>query len=60
MNLEENEFIEFDEVEEPKNDNRRTILIVAGAVLLVCCCCVASVYIFYQYLGDPLVNWLGF
>jgi hypothetical protein len=39
--------------EEPKKNN--TILYIAIAAVILCCCCVGA-FIFYQYLGDPLVE----
>ena len=57
MNMDDNNYIEFEEAK-PEKDNRRTILIIAGVVLLVCCCCIVGGYLFYQYLGDPLFEWL--
>ena len=59
MNMDENDYVEFEEVK-PEKDNRRTILIVAGAIVLVCCCCVFMAYGFYNWWGDAIIRWLGF
>ena len=39
--------------EEPKKNN--TILYIGIGVVLLCCCCIGAI-VFYQYLGDPLVE----
>jgi hypothetical protein len=39
--------------EEPRKNN--TILYIAIGALILCCCCV-GVIVFYQYLGDPLID----
>jgi peptidoglycan/LPS O-acetylase OafA/YrhL len=57
MNMDDNNFVEFEEAK-PEKDNRKTVIIVAAAVILVCCCCILAGYLSYQYLGDPFVNWL--
>ena len=57
MNMDDNNYIEFEEAK-PEKDNRRTFLIIGGAILLFCCCCIVGGYLFYQYLGDPLVEWV--
>lgn len=44
--------------EQPKKNNT-TLYIVLGVVAF-CCCCVVGGFVFYQYLGDPLMNALGF
>ena len=43
--------------DEPKKNNT-TLYIIIGVVVLLCCCCVGA-FVFYQYLGDPIVNALG-
>ena len=43
--------------EEPKKS--KVWIWIVGVVALLCCCCV-STFVFYQYLGDPLVKALGF
>jgi len=43
--------------EEPKKKNT-TLWIIVGIVVLLCFCCVGA-YIFYQYLGDPILKALG-
>jgi len=59
MNMDDNDYVEFEEAK-PEKDNRRTILIVAGALVLVCCCCVFLAYGLYNWWGDAIVQWLGF
>ena len=46
-------------IEEPEGRGNRIWIILAVVVLVLCCCCIVSAYIFYQYLGDPLMEWLG-
>ncbi len=58
MNMDDNDYVEFEEAQ-PEKNNRKTVLIVAGVLVVLCCCCVLSGYLFYQYLGDPIVQWLG-
>jgi hypothetical protein len=41
-----------------KNNNK--ILIWIGVAIILCCCCAVSTFVMYQYLGDPIVNALGF
>ena len=43
--------------EAPKKNN--TVLIVVGVLLVLCCCCIVGAFVFYQYLGDPLMQALG-
>ena len=43
--------------EQPKKNNT-TLYIIIGVVVF-CCCCAAGAFVFYQYLGDPLMNALG-
>ena len=43
--------------EEPKKNNT-TLYIIIGVVVL-CCCCVVGSFVFYQFLGDPLMEALG-
>ena len=57
MNMDDNNYIEFEEAK-PEKDNRKTILIIAGVVLVLCCCCIVGGYLFYQYLGDPFIEWV--
>jgi len=57
MNMDDNNYIEFEEAK-PEKDNRKTILIISGVVLVFCCFCIVGGYLFYQYLGDPLIEWL--
>lgn len=57
MNMDDNNYVEFEEAK-PEKDNRRTIIIIAASVVALCLCCIISGYVFYQFLGDPLVRWL--
>ena len=43
--------------EEPKKNN--TVMYIAIGVAVLCCCCVGA-FVFYQYLGDPIMKALGF
>lgn len=45
---------------EPKDDRRRTILIIAAVAIVILCCCILTSYLFYEYLGDTIVEFLGF
>ena len=42
---------------EPKKNNT-TLYIIIGVVVL-CCCCVVGGFVFYNYLGDPIMEALG-
>ena len=42
----------------PDDSNRRTLLIIAG-IIVFCCVCAVGTFVFYQYLGDPLLEMLG-
>ena len=44
--------------EAPKKKNN--VLIWIGVALGLCCCCVVGTYVMYQYLGDPIMQALGF
>ncbi len=40
--------------EAPKKNNTALIIGIVVAVLL-CCCCIGAI-VFYQFLGDPLIE----
>ena len=42
----------------PKKNNRKTILWIGVALVLLCMCLIGA-WIFYAYLGDPLLQYLG-
>ncbi len=42
----------------PNDGNRRTLLIIVG-IIVFCCVCAVGTFVFYQYLGDPLLEMLG-
>lgn len=44
--------------EEPKKSNTGLIIGIVAAVLL-CCCCPITMFVMYQYLGDPIMQALG-
>lgn len=43
----------------PKKSNQGMIIGIVVAVLVLCCCCPVTLYVFYQYLGDPIIKALG-
>jgi hypothetical protein len=43
----------------PRKSNQGLIIGIVAAVLVLCCCLPLTLWIFYQYLGDPLMRWLG-
>ncbi|TES89959.1 MAG: hypothetical protein E3J88_04985 [Anaerolineales bacterium] len=45
---------------EPKDDRRRLIFIIAAVAIVILCCCILTAYLFYDYLGDPIMEFLGF
>jgi len=59
MNMDDNDYIEFEEAK-PEKDNRKIILIIAGAVVLVCCFCAFMTYGLYFWWGDKIVQFFGF
>ena len=42
----------------PKKNNRKPLLWI-GVALVVLCVCVVGAYVMYEYLGDPLLQYLG-
>jgi len=58
MNMDDNNYVDFEEAR-PEKKNNRTILIIAGVVVLLCCCCAVGGYALWTW-GDQLVQALGF
>lgn len=58
MNMDENNYVEFEEAK-PEKNNKKTILIVAGALVVLCCCCAFVAYGMYNWWGDSIVQALG-
>lgn len=54
MNLDDNDYVDFEEIEPENKNNTRTIIIVVAAVVLLCCCCLVTAW----YGGDYVVNFL--
>ena len=44
---------------EPRKSNQGLIIGIVVAVVLLCCCLPLTLYVFYQYLGDPIMRALG-
>ena len=44
--------------EAPKKKN--STLMWIGVAIFLCCCCSVGTYVMYQYLGDPIMQALGF
>ena len=58
MNMDDN-YLDFEEpTPEKEKDNKKGIIIAAVGVVLLCCCCIVGGYLFYQYLVDPVVDWV--
>jgi len=57
MNMDDNNYVDFEEAK-PEKNNRTTIIIVAVVAVLLCCCC-ATLILGWNY-GDQIVNSLGF
>jgi len=57
MNLDDNNYVDFEETK-PEKDNRRTIIIVAAVLLVVCCCCIGLGYGLWTW-GDAIIEWFG-
>ena len=51
------ENMETPSTEKPKKNNK--VLIIVVVAIALCCCCVIGTFVFYQYLGDPLIELLG-
>ena len=45
--------------EAPKKNNTPMIIGIVVAILVLCCCCPITLYVSYQYLGDPIMKALG-
>jgi len=56
MNMDDNNYVEFEEAK-PEKDNKRTVLIVAAALVVLCCCCIAVGYGLWTW-GDSIVQWI--
>lgn len=41
MNMDDNNYVDFEEAK-PEKDNKRTIIIVAVVAVVLCCCCVVA------------------
>ena len=53
-----NDFDSEDFDPDPSPGKSRMPLIIGAAAFIILCCCCGSLYIFYQYIGDPLVELL--
>ena len=47
-------------IEEPKSQGSRIWIIVLVVILVICCCCVGGTALVYFYLGDLIMEGLGF
>lgn len=41
MNMDDNNYVDFEEAK-PEKDNKKTIIIVAVVAVVLCCCCVVA------------------
>lgn len=57
MNMDDNNYVEFEEAK-PEKGNRKTIIIVAAVAVVLCCCC--GVLVAGYYYGDQILQALGF
>lgn len=57
MNMDDNNYVDFEETQ-PEKDNRTTIIIVAVAAVVLLCCC--ALIVAGWFLGDSIIKALGF
>ena len=57
MNMDDNNYVDFEEAK-PEKNNLTTIIIVAVVAVLLCCCC-ATLLLGWNY-GDQILNAVGF
>ena len=57
MNMDDNNYVDFEEAK-PEKNNRTTIIIVSVVAVLLCCCC-ATLLLGWNY-GDQILNAVGF
>ena len=60
MNMEDNNYVEFEEAQ-PEKNNSKTVIIVVAVVVLLCCCCVAvggGAWLWNN--GDAMLNGLAY
>jgi len=58
MNMDDNNYVDFEEAKPEKKKNT-TIIIIVAAVVVLCCCCAVSGWALWTY-GDQLTSALGF
>jgi hypothetical protein len=57
MNMEDNNYVDFEEAQPEKKDNKKTIIIIAVVAVVLCCCC-AVIAAGWQF-GDQIVQGLN-
>ena len=56
MNMEDNNYVDFEEAKPEKNN--KTVIIIAGVAVLLCCCCVVGGYLLWTF-GDQILQAFG-
>jgi hypothetical protein len=57
MNMEDNNYVDFEEAKPEKKSNK-TVIIIAVVAVVLCCCCVIGGWVAWSY-GDQLVQGLN-
>lgn len=59
MNMDENNYVDFEEAQPEKKSNRTLIIVIAVVAVVICCCCIGAGWALWTY-GDSFVQNFNF